>query len=164
MFNIAQDSRFTFVHSLDSLSLMLRVMEIGDVLNYLRDRGHNVMPISVSSSGSHIVQIDGMNCSDEEIRLFARLESCKDHSSECDGDFLAKMAMLCKRLVESPSLDALSADEARDLAARVAKLQNPPIDVPLTDTQIEQIPLQANVLRLSMAMLLTREFHFFVDR
>jgi hypothetical protein len=68
------------------------------------------------------------------------------------------MAGLCKKIAEHPSLDSRSADEARYLAHRVSVLQNPPEDSIPTEAEIAQIPIQANVLRVRMAYLLTREF------
>jgi len=132
-------------------------MEIGQVLNYLQGRGHNVGQTAVGLYGSYY-QVDAMGCSEEKVRLFARLESWKDNGATCDGDSLAYMAELCKEITEDASLDSRSADEARDLATRVAKLQNPPTDPPLSESEIQQLTPQANVLKIRMAHLLTREF------
>ncbi len=94
----------------------------------------------------------------DRVRLLAELEELKDDGATVDGDGLAYMVRLCRKISEHPSLDSRSADEARDLAHRVSVLQNPPDDHIPTEAEIAQIPIQANVLRVRMAYLLTREF------
>jgi hypothetical protein len=133
------------------------MQEIGEVLNYLRQRGHNVGQTAVGVYGLYH-QLNVMACSEEKIRLFAHLESLKDHDAPCDGDCLAKLAALCIKLAEEPALSSHAADEARDSAARVAKLQNPPTEPPPIPSEIEQMHFLANVLKVRMAYLLTREF------
>jgi len=115
--------------------------------------------------GSAVIAPDGLQISildrfvtTDRVRLLAKLEELKDDGAAVDGDELAFMARLCKKISEHASLDSRSADEARDLVRRVSVLQNPPDDHVPTEAEIVQIPMQANVLRIRMAYLLTREF------
>lgn len=131
--------------------------ELNGMLKYLEGRGYVVGNAVVGPDGLQISILDRF-VPTERVRLLAELEELKDDRATVDGDGLALMAQLCNKISEHPSLDSRSADEARDLVRRVSVLQNPPDDHIPTEGEIAQIPMQANVLRVRMAYLLTREF------
>jgi hypothetical protein len=131
--------------------------ELNGMLKYLEGRGFVVGKAVVAPDGLQISILNRFLPTDR-VRLLAELEKLKDDRAAVDGDGLAFMAQLCKKISEHPSLDSRSADEARDLERRVSVLQNPPDDHIPTEAEIAQIPIQANVLRIRMAHLLTREF------
>jgi len=131
--------------------------ELNGMLKYLEGRGYVIGNAVVAADGLQ-VSILGRYLPTERVRLLATLEELKDDGATVDGDRLAYMAGLCKKIAEHPSLDSRSADEARYLAHRVSVLQNPPEDSIPTEAEIAQIPIHANMLRVRMAYLLTREF------
>jgi len=131
--------------------------ELNGMLKYLEAHGYVIGNAVAATDGLHI-SILGRFVRTEMVPLLAELEELKDDGATVDGDGLASMAGLCSKIAQRPSLDSLSADEARDLAHRVSLLQNPPDDHIPTEAEIAQIPIQANLLRIRVAYLLTREF------
>lgn len=129
------------------------------MLKYLEGRGYIIGKAAHAPDGERVSILDRWLPTDT-VRLLARLEALKDDGATVEGDELAQMGDLCRQIAGHPSLDSRSADEARDLANRVLALQDPAADHVPTEEEIAQIPIQANVLRVKMAYLLTREFPF----